>query len=129
MGRLIPRKTKVKTEFIKGMNLTDALILLFFMVLLGLALMSDFALKIKLILCAGIIMIGIVMFLQIAPDTRSYQLLANLFAHMFMVKKFKKQKIIVDKVIEKAPFISFGRKCKQTPRAFQNSYKIKKQRK
>ena len=64
------------------------------MILLGLALMSDFSLKIKLILCVGIIMIGVVMFLQIAPETRSYQLLVNLFAHMFMVKKFKKQKIV-----------------------------------
>ena len=34
MARLIPRKTKVKTEFIKGMSLIDAGIILFFMVLL-----------------------------------------------------------------------------------------------
>jgi len=99
MGRLIPRKTKVKTEFIKGMGLIDAVILLFFMVLLGLALMSDFNIKIKLILCAGIIMIAVVMFLQIAPDTRSYQLLGNLFGHMFAVKKFTKQKSATKKSV------------------------------
>ena len=92
MSRLIPRKSKVKTEFIKGMSLVDAGILLFFMILLGLALMSDFNIKIKLILCAGIIMFAIVMFMQISPDMRSYQMIGGLLLHLFGVKKFTKQK-------------------------------------
>ena len=99
MSRLIPRKTKVQTEFIKGMSIFDAVLILFFMVLLGLALLSDFVIKIKLILSAGIIMFGVLMFLQISPGTRSYQLIGGLLGHLFAIKKYTKQKSATKKSV------------------------------
>jgi len=92
MARLIPRRTKVQTQFFKGLTILDAVIMLFFMIFLALALLSDFSLKIKLILSATIIMLAVVMFLNIAPDTRTYHALGSLFGFLFGIKKFTKQK-------------------------------------
>ena len=92
MGRLIPRKTKVQTQFFKGLTILDGVILLFSMVFMALALLSDFSLKIKLILLAGIIMVTVVMFLNIAPETKTYQILGSLFGYLFGIKKFTKQR-------------------------------------
>lgn len=92
MARLIPRRTKVKTEFFKGLTIMDGVIGLFFMILLALVLVSDFDVKLRLILAAVVIMVAIVMFLQIAPETRTYQAIGDLFRYIFGVKKFTKQK-------------------------------------
>jgi len=92
MGRLIPRKTKVQTTFFKGLTIMDGVILLFFMVFMALALLSDFSLKIKLILLAGLIMLVIVMFLNIAPETKTYQILGSLFGYLFGIKNFTRQR-------------------------------------
>ncbi|MBR2908956.1 MAG: DUF87 domain-containing protein [Clostridia bacterium] len=92
MARLIPRKTKVQTQFFKGFTLWDGVIILAFMILLALTLMSDFSIKVRLILSATIIMLAVVMFLSIAPDTRTYQALGSLFGFLFGVKRFTKQK-------------------------------------
>lgn len=92
MARLIPRRTKVKTEFFKGLTIMDGVIGLFFMILLALVLVSDFNVKLRLILAAVVIMVAIVMFLQIAPETRTYQAIGDLFRYIFGVKKFTKQK-------------------------------------
>ena len=70
----------------------DGVIGLFFMILLALVLVSDFNVKLRLILAAVVIMIAIVMFLQIAPETRTYQAIGDLFRYIFGVKKFTKQK-------------------------------------
>ncbi len=92
MARLIPRRTKVTTQFFKGLTLVDGVIILGFMVVLALVLLSDFALKTRLILSATIIMLAVVMFLNIAPETRTYHALGSLFGFLFGVKKFTKQK-------------------------------------
>ena len=92
MARLIPRKTKVQTQFFKGFTLWDGVIILAFMILLALTLLSDFSIKIRLILSATIIMLAVVMFLNISPDTRTYQALGSLFGFLFGVKRFTKQK-------------------------------------
>lgn len=92
MARLIPRRTKVKTEFFKGLTIMDGVIGIVFMLLLALVLISDFSVKIRLILSACVIMVAIVMFLQIAPETRTYQAIGDLFKYIFGVKKFTKQK-------------------------------------
>ena len=52
MARLIPRRTKVTTQFFKGLTLVDGVIILAFMVVLALVLLSDFALRTRLILSA-----------------------------------------------------------------------------
>ena len=92
MARLIPRRTKVKTEFFKGLTIMDGVIGIVFMLLLALVLISDFSVKLRLILSACVIMVAIVMFLQIAPETRTYQAIGDLFKYIFGVKKFTKQK-------------------------------------
>lgn len=92
MGRLIPRQTKVQTQFFKGLTLIDGVIVLVAMIFLALALLADFSIKIRLVLAATIIMLTVVMFLNIAPDTRMYQAIGSLFAFLFGVKKFTKQK-------------------------------------
>ena len=99
MARLIPRKTKVQTQFFKGFTLWDGVIILAFMILLALTLLSDFSIKIRLILSATIIMLAVVMFLNIAPDTRTYQALGSLFGFLFGVKKFTKQKHVTRKSV------------------------------
>lgn len=92
MARLIPRRTKVATQFFKGLTLVDGVIILGFMVVLALVLLSDFALRTRLILSATVIMLAVVMFLNIAPETRTYHALGSLFGFLFGVKKFTKQK-------------------------------------
>lgn len=92
MARLIPRKTKVQTQFIKGFTLMDGVVILGFMILLALVLLSDFSIKVRLILSASIIMVAVVMFLNIAPDTKTYHILGSLFSFIFGVKKFTKEK-------------------------------------
>lgn len=92
MARLIPRRTKVKTEFFKGLTIMDGVIGIVFMLLLALVLISDFSVKLRLILSACVIMVTVVMFLQIAPETRTYQAIGDLFKYIFGVKKFTKQK-------------------------------------
>lgn len=92
MARLIPRKTKVQTQFFKGLTIADAVIILVAMILLALILLSDFGLQLRLILSASLIMITVVMFLNIAPDTRTYHAIGSLFGFLFGIKKFTKQK-------------------------------------
>jgi len=92
MGRLIPKKTKVKTEFFKGLTLTDGVILLIALIVLALDLFSDFAVTIRLILALVVIMIVVIMMINIAPETRTYQMIGDLFRYMFSVKHYKKEK-------------------------------------
>ena len=99
MARLIPRRTKVQTQFIKGLSIIDAVIILVFMVLLALTLSSDFSTKVRLIISAALIMFLVVLFLDISPNTRTYQALADLFVFLFGVKKFTKQKHVTRKSV------------------------------
>lgn len=99
MARLIPRKTKVKTEFFKGLTIMDAVMVILFMVVLALILISDFDIKLKLILSAALIMVAVVMFLSIAPETRTYQAIGDLFKFLFGVKRFTKQKTATRKSV------------------------------
>jgi len=92
MARLIPRRTKVKTEFFKGLTIIDAVIVIGFMVLLALALIADFPITVRLILAAAIVMVAVILFINISPDTRTYQVIGDLFKFIFGVKKFTKQK-------------------------------------
>ncbi len=92
MARLIPRKTKVRTEFFKGLTIMDAVIVVVFMVLMAVVLLSDFSLKLRLILSAAIVMLVVVLFLNIAPETRTYNVIVDLFGFIFGTKKFTKQR-------------------------------------
>ena len=92
MGRLIPRKTKVETKFFKGLTITDAVIMFVFMGLLALVMLSDFSVVVRLVIAAVLVMLAIVMFLNIAPETRTYQAIGSLISYLFGSKKFTKQK-------------------------------------
>ena len=92
MGRIIPKKTKVKTEFVKGMTLTDGLIIFVALLILSLTLFSDLELMIKLIIAGVVILLFLVLMLKIADETRTYQMLLDLFKYLFSVKVFKLDK-------------------------------------
>ena len=92
MARLIPKRTKVKTEFFKGLTLVDAVIILMALLILALVLLSDFSTQIRLIIAICVVMIVVIMMLNVAPETRTYNMLGDLFKYMFSVKKYTKQK-------------------------------------
>ena len=92
MARLIPKKTKVKTEFFKGLTISDGIIIVVAMILLALVLLSDFSVKIRLIIAIAVVMVVVVSMLNIAPETRTYQMMGDLFKYMFSVKVYTKQK-------------------------------------
>ena len=92
MSRLIPKKTKVKTEFFKGLSIMDAVILLIGMLILALVLLSDFSGTIKLVIALVVIMVVAICMLNVAPETRTYQMLGDLFKYLFSVKLYKKEK-------------------------------------
>ncbi|MBQ9790927.1 MAG: DUF87 domain-containing protein [Clostridia bacterium] len=92
MARLIPKRTKVKTEFFKGLTLVDGVILLVALLMLALVLLSDFSTQIRLIVAIVVVMLVVIMMLNVAPETRTYNMLGDLFKYMFSVKKYTKQK-------------------------------------
>jgi len=92
MARLIPKKTKVRTEFFKGLTLTDGVILLAALVVLALVLFSDFSTQVRLIIALAVVMVVIIMMLNIAPETRTYALIGDLFKYIFSVKKYTKER-------------------------------------
>ena len=92
MGRLIPKKTKIKTEFFKGLSLTDGIILLVVMLIVALAIFSDLGTVIKLIIILAVGMFTLIMMLKVAPDTRTYQMLGDIFKYMFSLKVYKRDK-------------------------------------
>ena len=99
MGRLIPKKTKIKTEFVKGLNLMDGVIILVAMIIIALALFSDLETITKLIIVGVVAVVFITMFLRVAPDTRSYQMLGDLFKYMFSRKLYKVDKYKTSKSV------------------------------
>lgn len=92
MGRIIPKKTKIKTEFFKGLSLTDGVILLVALIILALCMFSDLSTMVRLIIAFGVIIVVAIMFLRMAPDTRTYQMLGDIFKYMFSLKNFKREK-------------------------------------
>ncbi len=88
MARLIPRKTKVKVQFFKNFSLTDALIFFCVLVVVALALLSG--LQWKIILAAGLALIGLSLFISLEPETRLYHSIGHLFRFIFANKNFTK---------------------------------------
>ena len=91
--KLIPKKTKVQTQFYKNLTLTDAIIALAFLLLGALVLLSSYTIKIKLILGAVVGFSFVILFLRVGPETRVYQSLGDFAKYLFGVKKFKKMNI------------------------------------
>ncbi|MCR5553175.1 MAG: DUF87 domain-containing protein, partial [bacterium] len=91
--KLIPKKTKVQTQFYKNLTLTDAIIAFVFLLLAALVLLSSYTLKIKLILGAVVGFSFVILFLRVGPETRVYQSLGDFAKYLFGVKKFKKMNV------------------------------------
>ena len=91
-SRMIPKSTKVKVQFFKGMNFSDILVVLFAVVLVALVMTSTFELVPKLIISAVILFITLVLFLSIEKDVRLYKQVGDLFKHIFGINTYKKQK-------------------------------------
>ena len=92
MARLIPKKTKVKTQFFKGFTLTDILIALVALVLVALVIFSNVITNTgaKISIAVAILVVGIFLFIEVSPDTRLYNAVADGFKYFLGVKKFRK---------------------------------------
>ena len=91
MARLIPKKTKVKTQFFKSFTLVDILIGLFALVLVALILLNDvLATNMRITLSLVILVVTILLFMEVSPETRLYHAVVDGFKYIFGVKRFRK---------------------------------------
>jgi len=91
MARLIPKKTKVKTQFFKGFTLTDILIFLVALVLVALILLNNImTTPVKISLAISVLFVAILLFMEVSPETRLYNAVVDAFKYLFGIKKFKK---------------------------------------
>ena len=97
--KIIPKKTKVQTQFYKNLTLTDALVAFVFLLLGGLIFLSSYPIITKAIMGAIVLFVFIVLFLQVAPETRVYQSLGDFAKYIFSVKTFRKQKFATRKSV------------------------------
>ena len=88
MARVIPRKTKVKVQFFKNFSMTDALVALCCIVVVGLILLSGLAIKFILAIAVGLVCICL--FVPLSPETRIYQSIGHFFRFIFANKTYTK---------------------------------------
>ncbi len=91
-ARMIPKATKVKTQFFKGLNFSDIFVILFALVLVALAMTSMFSLTVRLIISAVIVFITVIMFMSFEPGVKLYKQIGDLFKHIFGINTYKKMK-------------------------------------
>ena len=91
-GRMIPKSTKVKTQFFKGINFSDIFVIIFALALVALAMTSVFSLVVRLILSAVVIFITVVLFMSFEPGVRLYKQVGDLIKHLFGINSYKKTK-------------------------------------
>ena len=90
-GRLIPRKTKVQTQFYKNYTVTDAVLLLAFIILIAITVVSGISIRWWLV---GVwALIFVLLMINAAPNTRVYQALGHLFKYLFGRRNYRRQKI------------------------------------
>ncbi len=92
MSRLIPKSTKVKVQFFKGLNFSDILVALFALVIVALAWTSGFSTTVKLVITGITVFITAVLFMSFEPGMRLYKQVGDLFKHFFGINTFKKMK-------------------------------------
>ncbi len=90
--RMIPKNTKVRVQFFKGINFSDIFVILFALVLIALIMTSTFGLTTRLILSAVVLFITLLLFMKFEPDLRLYKQIGDLFKHIFGVNAYKKTK-------------------------------------
>ena len=92
MGSYIPRKTKVKMEFYKGITISDIILAIICLgIMLLMLFMTGFPGHIKLILSMSWIAISVCLFLPIADGKKLYTTLWILIRFIGDPKKFSKQ--------------------------------------
>ena len=92
MTRMIPKSTKVKVEFIKGLNFGDIFVILFTLVLLALTWTSGFTTKTKLIISAVTLLVFGILFMSFEPGIKMYNQLGDLFKFFFGINSYKKMR-------------------------------------
>ena len=92
MSRMIPKSTKIKIQFFKGLNFSDIFVGLFALVFLALAWTSGFSTITKLVLSGVTFTIVMILFISISPGVKMYQQLGDLFKFMFGINTYKKMK-------------------------------------
>ncbi len=90
MGRLIPKNTRVKTQFFKNFTLMDGVVALVFVILLALTLFAELSLSLKLVIVVAIVIFAVVMLMNLSPETRTYQVIGDMIKFVFGIKKFRK---------------------------------------
>ena len=121
MQRIIPRKTKVKLEFMRGITAFDLILAVIVVAVAVVLFSSNFAYHIWIAVVW--LILGLSLFIKIADDERFYITLAHLFRFLAQKKKFsisegsnKKSDInemIPFTKIESNSFIDFGGYYKQ----------------
>ncbi len=104
MQRIIPRKTKIKLEFVRGVTGFDLILMVLLAAVAIILFSSNFEHSIWIGLVWTILSISI--FLKVADDERFYMTIAYLFRFMAQKKKFsvKNEKNKKDTIQEMIPF-------------------------
>ncbi|MCI2110842.1 MAG: DUF87 domain-containing protein [Bacilli bacterium] len=84
--RIIPKNSKVKVTFYKGITIADMVIGLIALALIALTLSSNFSFRFYL--ATGILCLGVVLYLPLG-DNRLYVQIWHLFRFLFSKKRFK----------------------------------------
>ena len=89
-GRLIPRKTKVQTQFFKNYTVTDALIALGFIIIVALVAMSG--VWFRWWICGALALLLVLLMIKASPNTKLYQAIGHLVRFGFGRRKYRKQR-------------------------------------
>ena len=92
MARMIPKSTKVKIQFFKGLNFSDIFVVLFALIFLALAWTSGFSTILKLVISGVTLFITAVLFMSFEPGVRLYKQVGDLFKHFFGINTYKKMR-------------------------------------
>ena len=100
MSRMIPKSTKVKTQFFKNFNFSDIFVILFALVIVALAMTTSFGLVTKLVISGITVFITLALFMSFEPGVRLYKQVGDLFKFMFGINSYKKMKMNSNKNVK-----------------------------
>lgn len=91
-GRLIPKSTKVKAQFFKGLNFSDIFVGLFALIIIALAMTSAFSMIVRIVISGVTLFVTIILFMSFEPGVRLYKQVGDLFKYFFGVNSYKRMK-------------------------------------
>ena len=105
--RLIPKKTRVRTQFYKNFSFLDVGIGVLGLVLVAVvALNGELQTTLRVVLSIAILMLTILMLMEVSPETRLYHAAVDGFKFLFGQKRFKKlSKSAKDNVSALLPYV------------------------